>query len=158
MTHDDTQESLLFIFRSLDERLLRAFFRDSRKFALIAQTPITVDIYLTALYRSFPDEVAPYLRNPEPLAELAAEFRKVNVSADEIEPMSNRGDPAKMLNVRIDESLIRLLRKAAKRVYEAGRIRIELPDFMCSLFLDDEIREHLRSKRNLILVPAGRPG
>lgn len=154
MTHDDTQESLLFIFQSLDERLLRAFFEDSRKFALIVQTPITIEIYLTALYRSFPDEVALYLRNPEPLAKLVAEFRQINVSADEIEPMSSPGDPARMLNVKIDESLIRLLRMAAKRVSEAGRIRIELSDFMRSLLLDDEIREHLRSKRNLILVPA----
>jgi hypothetical protein len=141
----------------LDERLLKVFFQDSHKFALIAQTPITIDIYLTALYRSYPDEVAPYLRNPEPLAKLTEELRQVSVSAHEIAPMSNPGDPAKLLSVRIDERLIRLLRQAAKRISKTGRNRIELADFMRELSRDDELVEQLRTKRNLILLPVSGP-
>jgi hypothetical protein len=62
-----TQVSILFLFSSLEERLVKVLFGDARKYALVAQTAITADIYLAALYQSFPCEVARYFRSPEPL-------------------------------------------------------------------------------------------
>ena len=148
-----TQELILFLFRSLEERLVKVFFGDARKYALVAQTAITADIYLAALYQSFPGEVARYFRSSEPLANLAGELSRVDKGVMEIEPMRSPRDPARMLNVKIDGLLLRALYQAARLVPRPGKSHIELADFMHSLTLDEEIMNDLREKRNLIAAP-----
>lgn len=84
---------------------------------------------------------------------LVRELSRVDKSAIEIEPMRNPGDPARMLNVSIDEALLRSLHQAARLVPQPGKSHIELDDFMHSLTLDDEVMNYLREKRNLIAAP-----
>ena len=53
---------------------------DSFKFSFIARQGMTVPIFLAALYRSSPSEIAPFFAATEPLEKLLQEFTAIDVS------------------------------------------------------------------------------
>jgi hypothetical protein len=55
----------------LNEKLLRTLIDGARKFALVAACPMTVEIYLAALFQSFPGEVGSFFSEKEALTQEA---------------------------------------------------------------------------------------
>jgi len=149
MARQEGQLSVRELLQSLSERLLAVLMGDARKFALSSNGPITIEIYLAALYRSFPDEVGAFFSSREPLAQMAEKLSSVDISPHEIEPTSRPGDPARVLNVKMHEGLVRLLSRAAKTPSDSGKGRADLVDLMGALSVDDETVARLQKERNL---------
>ncbi len=155
MTPDSNQQHILFLLQGLSQRLIRVLVEDSRKFALVAQSPITIELYLAALYQAFPDEVARYFQSSEPLAKLSEELRSIDLSPNEILPAANSGDLQKILNVKIEDALVKLLGQVAEAAQTRGKGRSDLPQLMEALYRDDELTNRLRNDRNLVLRATG---
>jgi hypothetical protein len=151
-TNNSGEQPSVGLLKSLEDRLVWILVNDSRQFALAAQSPITAEIYLAALYRSFPDEISLYFRDPAPLAKLVKGLETIDVSSIEIAPAQSPGKPAQILNVKIDDALLRILREAGRLSAGAGRVRIGLADVMHALTKDVETTQHLSSARNLLVA------
>ena len=139
------------LLSGLNEKLLRTLIEGARKFALVAACPMTVEIYLAALFQSFPDEVGSFFSEKEALAQMAEVLSSIDLSAHEIAPARNPGDPSKMLMLKVDEPLIRILRRAAQASGASGAGRAGITDFINALRLDEETMEHLQRTRNISL-------
>lgn len=147
----DPNSAIAPLLSGLNEKLLRTLISGARKFALVAGRPMTVEIYLAALFQSFPEEVGAFFTHIQPLAEMAGALSSVDVSAHEIEPSRNPGDPSKMLMLKLDEPLIRILRRVAEASRASGADRAGISDFINALRLDNETVNQLQRTRNISL-------
>ncbi len=118
-----------FLLGGLNQQLLAVLFGGFR-FTLVAGSGMTVQVFLASLYRSFPAEVAPFLSEIEPLQKLVEQLSSIDISAHEITPAANPGDPAKMLMSKIDERLVDILSQTVKAATENGTSRADVGDFM----------------------------
>jgi hypothetical protein len=151
MTTNNLNNSALQLFQSLEERLLRALMHDSSKFARIAASQITVEIYLAALFQLYPNEISPHIENVEPLKLLVEHLGKIDIGIVEIGPAAQ--SKGAILNLRIDPQLIHCVEASRTIANSDGRSRIELADFMRAIASDSAIRGQLREKRHLIIRP-----
>lgn len=147
----DPSSAIAPFLSGLNEKLLRTLISGARKFAFVAGCPMTVEIYLAALFQSFPEEVGAFFTHMQTLTEMAGALSSVDVSAYEIEPSRNPGDPSKMLMLKLDEPLIRILRRAAEASRASGAGRAGISDFMNAMRLDNETVNQLQRTRNLTL-------
>jgi hypothetical protein len=143
-----TEDFIPTLYRCLEERLIRVLFQDASRYARVAQTSITADIYLAALYHSYENEVGRYFRDSEPLASLSADLSRIDQGVIDIEPMRSAAGGTKMLTVQIDDRLVRSLHQAATLAPQSEKA--DLDGFMRVLTSDREVMDYLREKRNLV--------
>jgi len=130
------------LFWKLDEQLLRILLQHSSKFARVAHSPITVELFLAALYASAPEEVSAYFEDVAPLRKLVKSLSEITIGTVEIAPAATNA----ILNQVVDSELIRILQKARQK-----HDRVTLSDFMEEITHDSAISDWLLEKRNLLI-------
>ena len=148
---ESIKDALPVLAYTLGDRLLKVLTQDAPKCASASSQPITVEIYLAALYRSFPDETASFFYQTEPLIKMAEELYPTDLKSAALWSLKNPVNPQSLLRLKIDDQLAGLLLQAAKFSSASGRGRADLADFFGVLSLDDETIVRLHRERNLIL-------
>src|SRR5215471_15507921 len=106
------RSNLALLLRDCLGPQLQAALVDSFKFSFITRQGMTVPIFLAALYRSSPSEIAPFFAATEPLEKLLQEFTAIDVSSHELWPASNAdGSSTRGIHSQVDAPLIDLLMK-----------------------------------------------
>jgi hypothetical protein len=152
MAPDYISGRLPITVRGLSERL-RIALMGAFRLGLVVGRGLTVEVFLVSLYKSFPNEVAPFFYNAQPLERLAQELSLISLSAHEIGPAISPGDPPKMLLSKIDEPLVRLLSQTAKKASDPGKEPADITEFMTVLGHDAETLTILQNERGLIFRP-----
>jgi hypothetical protein len=150
MEYDKRPNPVPLMLRGLSQRLLMVLM-GSFHFGLVAGQGMTLQVFLASLYRSFPADVAPFFSGTEQLERLVRELSSIDVSAHEITPATNPGDPGKMLLAKMDERLVDLLSLAAKAASEKGKAPADIAEFLRVLSSDPAAVTLLRNELGLTI-------
>ena len=112
---------------------------------------MTVQIFLAALYKSSPSEVALFLSATQPLEKLLQGLSSIDVSVPEIAPARNPDDHStRGLHSQIDALLVDMLTKTVNA--DSGRKGpADVADFMRIVCNDAVTASLLRNELGLIL-------
>jgi hypothetical protein len=148
---DNVKDALPILINHLNERLLRVLTRDSFSLATASESPITVEMFLVALFQSFPDEVGSFFHQREPLLKMADELHPKHLNSSEISLPEISSRPESIISLPVDNQLAFLLFQTAQAASSSCRGRADIADFIGVLSLDDETTLKLQRNRNLIL-------
>jgi hypothetical protein len=143
--------NLAFLLRDGLGVRLRMALVDSFKFSLIAGKGLSVQIFLAALYKSSPSEVALFFSATTPLEKLLQGLSSIDVTVHEIAPVRNPDDHStRGFHSKIDALLVDLLTKTVN-VASQRRAQADIVDFMSIVSNDAEAETLLRNELGLIL-------
>lgn len=129
---------------------LRMALVNSFKFSLIAGKSVTVPIFLAALYKSSPSEIARFFSATQALEKLLQGLSSIDVSSHELWPETNPDDPStRGVHSQVDALLVDLLTKTVN-VGPDRRGQADVADFMSIVSNDAETVTLLRNELGLI--------
>jgi hypothetical protein len=137
--------------RALNPRLHRVLFGDAFNSSVQAKVPVTLELFLSALYKSYPQEMSGFFYRPETLSTMAQEFFPPGVNISSAVTPQQSLQPDSVLFAKLDERLVFLLWEAAQLASSSGRGPADLADFIGAMSLDDETMDRLQKERNLVL-------
>ncbi len=130
---------------------MRMALMDAFKFSLIAGKGVTVQIFLTSLYKASPSEVALFFSTTQPLEKLLQGISSIDLSVHEIAPARNPDDHfTGGIDSTIDPLLVALLTKTVNAASER-KSPADVADFMNIVFNDAQTAAILRNDLGLIL-------
>jgi len=150
MASDQRPNPVPLLLRGLSQRLLTVMV-GSFRFGLVAGKGITLQVFLASLYKSFPAEVVPFFSGTEQLEKLVRELSSVDLSAHEIAPATNPGDPGRMLLSKMDERLVGLLSQTAETASGKGKPPADIAEFLRVLSNDAAAVTLLRNELGLTI-------
>src|SRR5262249_21759398 len=104
---------------------LRMALMESFKFSLVANSEMTVRLFLVSLYKLSPAEVGFFFSDTAPIEKLLQELSSIDVSVHEITPAKAPGGPTTGMSNTLNVKLTDLLIRAAEVQHGA-----EISDFM----------------------------
>jgi hypothetical protein len=150
MASDQPPNLVPLMLRGLSKRLLMVLV-GSFRFGLVAGKGINLQVFLASLYKSFPAEVAPFFFGTEQLEKLVRELSSIDLSAHEIAPATNPGDPGMMLMSKMDERLVGLLSRTAEVTSGKGNAPADIAEFLKVLSNDAAALTLLRNELGLTI-------
>ena len=148
---ESIRDAVPILANNLSEKLLMVLMDDAFACALTLKSPITLEIFLAVLYRSFPNQVAGFFFQSEGLEKMARELCPTNPEKARAPSPERYPTPRFIMTLKIEDRLAYMLLQAAQFASSSGRGRADISEFIGVLSLDDETLKRLHRERNLIL-------